>query len=361
MIIDEINVNAHLSWVIDRIAMQTNVCDFELSNLGFKYLIYKQWMQIKNKSWLFQMEKYGNLCAAANLVCVRKNALTQLLKHGPAALMDLDCVNSTFDPDFQLVLLDLWTEVGYGRAFLQYLRDQLRPHHSSIIYFRIKNGKRIAKMLTRDDATTFMRSSKAVRDDDGLAFLQSAAARDFYLPTYNTQMAFAQRVGEMALLMVHAPVAAVSPLKPVLERIQTCAKLEQHKLYSSATNTSTDAVPAENTPTGLVTWAWLTSKRLRAEAFDTNALQAFEWSEGPHLAVVDMVLSPDTEAAVWADLAGLLYPEEDIWLLCKVGERVFFKKWAKHQRKELLTNPRARSAVAFGTWHDITQEPACPL
>lgn len=245
--------------------------------------------------------------------------------------------------------MDLWCEVGQGKAFLRRLRNQLKPQYESIIYFRIKNGKRIAKMLTRDDATTFMRSSQAVQVEDASAFLQTAAARDFYLPTYNTQMAFAQTVGEMALLMVHAPVAAVSPIKPVLERIQTCTRLAQHKIYETASGTQA----------GLVTWAWLTTKRLRTDAFDTNALQAFEWSEGQHLAVVDVVMNDETQAAVWTDLAGQLYPDEDIWLLCRVQERTFFKKWSKNQRQELLTNAQARSAVVFGKWHDMAGEVSC--
>jgi len=322
---------------------------------NFEYAVIFWWRQLQKRACIFQVDKYGKYCSAAHLVFVPRDAIKVALKFDLNILIENGFLIAPSDSSYQLILLDFWAEIGHGQSFLKYLRDQLKPHHQSLIYFRIKNDKRIVKMITSDDATTFMRSSKSVPGDDGLAFLQTAAARDFYLPTYNTQMAFAQRVGEMALLMVHAPVAAASPLRPVLERIQACARLEQHKLYSSVNNT-----PTGDAPTGLVTWAWLTSKRLRSETFDTNALHAFEWSEGPHLAVVDMVLSPDTEAAVWADLAGLLYPEEDIWLLCQVGERVFFKKWAKHQRKELLTNPRARSAIAFGTWHDITQETTCP-
>jgi len=149
--------------------------------------------------------------------------------------------------------------------------------------------------------------------------------------------------------MVHAPVAAISPIEPVLERIKACAKLEQHKCY-----VSTNGIQK-----GLLTWSWLTSKRLRTDSFDTNALQAFEWSEGPHLAVVDVVMSAETEAAAWADLAGLLYPDEDIWLLCKVGDRTFFKKWAKHQRKDLLTNAQARAAIVVGTWRNMSEASPC--
>lgn len=338
-----------LAWILERMISKFWQKAPLTSAANFRKMLACQRQQLATGGWHFRFDRYGQLCAAAHVCQLGKAQLAQALKEGPDLFTDMDCATSVADQPRQLVLMDFWCEPGQGKAFIEHLRDQLKPQHESIVYFRIKNGKRIAKMLTRNDATTFMRASQAARVDEGTPFLQTAAARDFYLPTYNTQMAFAQRVGEMALLMVHAPVAAVSPLKPVLERIQTCVRLEQHRVYAST----------DGAPKGLVTWAWLTSKRLRTDSFDTNALQAFEWSEGQHLAVVDVVIDTETEVAVWADLAGLLYPNEDIWLLCKVGGRTFFKKWAKHQRQDLLTKPQARAAIVWGHWRDITQEPPC--
>jgi len=194
-----------------------------------------------------------------------------------------------------------------------------------------------------------MRAEKVHQAEVSTSFLQTAAARDFYLPTYNSRLAFAQCVGEMALLMAHAPVAAANPFRPVMERIQTCAQLEQRRIYASI----------DGTKTGLLTWAWLTASRLLSDTFDTNALQAFEWSEGPHLAVVDIVVSAETESMVWADLAGQLYPDEDIWVLCQAEGKTCFKKWPKNQRSELLTHTQARTDIAFGTWKNISMEPSC--
>lgn len=341
--------NIRLAWALDRVASQPLQKTLATGFADFKKVVATQRQQLVIGAWHFRFGRYGNLCGAAHFGQLDNEQLARSLKTEADLSTTMESAAIAADQPHQLVLMDFWCEIGQGKAFIEHLRDQLKPQHESIIYFRIKNGKRIAKMLTRNDATTFMRSSQAIHLDEGIPFLQTAAARDFYLPTYNTQMAFAQRVGEMALLMVHAPVAAVSPPKPVLERIQTCAKLQQHKLYESS----------HGTPTGLVTWAWLTSKRLRTDSFDTNALQAFEWSEGPHLAVVDVVMSAETEAAVWADLAGMLYPDEDIWLLCKVGGRTFFKKWAKHQRKDLLINAPTREAIVVGSWRDMSEESPC--
>jgi hemolysin-activating ACP:hemolysin acyltransferase len=343
------NFLAQLSCVLERFSNTKTAGSSDESLEYFGFVVSAELRHLIKGAWIFQVGKYGDFLGAAKVVGVSQDVIPRALKLGPDVLNNIDCLGEASDSACQLVLMDFWAEVGHGKTFLSRLRDQLKPIHESIIYFRIKNGKRIAKMLTRDDATTFMRSCQAVQAEEGQAFLQTEAARDFYLPTYNTQMAFAQRVGEMALLMVHAPVAAVSPLKPVLERIQTCARLEQHRIYASVNGTQT----------GLLTWAWLTSKCLRAEVFDTNALQAFEWSEGQHLAVVDVVMSNDTEAAIWADLAGQLYPDEDIWLLCKVHERTFFKKWAKNQRQGLLNSDQTRSAVVVGHWHDMAEEPTC--
>ena len=262
-----------LAWVLDRAVSQSMPKPPLPSVANFRKMVALQWQQLAIGAWHFRFSKYGQLCAAAHVCQLGKAQLAQALKEGPDLLTGMDCATSAADQPRQLVLMDIWCEPGQGKAFIEHLRDQLKPQHESIVYFRIKNGKRIAKMLTRNDATTFMRSSQAARVDEGIPFLQTAAARDFYLPTYNTQMAFAQRVGEMALLMVHAPVAATSPLKPVLERMQTCARLDQHRVYASA----------DGTPKGLVTWAWLTSKRLRTDSFDTNALHAFEWSGAVHM------------------------------------------------------------------------------
>jgi hemolysin-activating ACP:hemolysin acyltransferase len=333
--------SVHLCLVMDRLALD----DRNFRDISFSGVVCRQYRNLINKKWVIDFCRYGNLSSIANVALLSKRQLALVIGGAPWSSIDVELE----EPPCQLVLIDFWCEVGFGKAFVEKLRDQLKYQHESIIYFRIKNGKRIAKMITRDDATSFMRSRQVVHAEEGPAFLQTEAARDFYLPTYNTQMAFAQRVGEMALLMVHAPVAAASPLKPVLERIQTCARLEQHRIYASVNGTQT----------GLLTWAWLTSKCLRAEVFDTNALQAFEWSEGQHLAVVDVVMSNDTDAAIWADLAGQLYPDEDIWLLCKVQERTFFKKWAKNQRQGLLNSDQTRSAVVVGHWHDMAEESTC--
>lgn len=344
-----IQKNILLALVLDRVVSKSNQKDDVKYAVYFRDAVNFIMRQIFFNEWHFRFGKYGHLSAAANLRTVDKSQMAKIIKEGPNFMSALNLSNNPIAQSRQLVLMDFWCEIGQGKVFIDHLRGLLKPDYESIIYFRIKNGKRIAKMITRDDATTFMRSRQAAQAEEGQAFLQTEAARDFYLPTYNTQMAFAQRVGEMALLMVHAPVAAASPLKPVLERIQTCARLEQHRIYASVNGTQT----------GLLTWAWLSSKCLRAEVFDTNALQAFEWSEGQHLAVVDVVTSNDTEAAIWADLAGQLYPDEDIWLLCKVNERTFFKKWAKNQRQGLLNSDQTRSAVVVGHWHDMAEEPTC--
>lgn len=343
------NLAVQLSWVLNMVALNGSFLPSSIKPLDFVETILLQRQRLVMGGWIFYIGQYGNLCAVIHTARIAKEKLSSILKWGPSAVNSEKYFVSKIDQPNQLVLMDFWCEIGYGKEVIEHMRDLLRPQNASIIYFRVKNGKRIAKMLMRNDATTFMRSSRVVQSDNQTPFLATEAARYFYLPTYSTQMAFAQCVGEMALLMVHAPMALASPIKPVLERIQTCAKLQQHKLYEFPNGTSA----------GLVTWGWLTKKRMRTDSFDTNALQAFEWSEGAYLAVVDVVISLETEAAVWADLAGLLYPDEDIWLLCRVGEITFFKKWAKNQRKELLTNPQARTFILYGKWHDITGRQSC--
>lgn len=288
--------------------------------------------------WLISVNKYGNTIGFA---CITKNTDKNPLKNYSNKTISTDADYST--------LIYFLAEKGSGKILLQQLRDRFKHKHKTVIYLRTKNGRRIVKIISCEDTTNFMRSRSAP-EEEAIPFLQTAAARDFYLPTYHSQMAFAECVGEMALLMVHAPVAAASPFRPVIERIQTCARLEQRRFYASH----------DGGNTGLLTWAWLTSKRLLQDFFDTNALQAFEWSEGPHLAVVDVVVSAETENLVWDDLGGQLYPDEDIWVLCQAEEKTYFKKWPKDQRGELLTNTQARSEIVFGIWEKIALESCAP-
>ncbi len=194
--------NIQLTWVLDRAVSQPAQKAPLTFVANFRKMVARQWQQLAIGAWHFRFSRYGQLCAAAHVCQLGKAHLAQALKEGPDLLTGMDCAISAADQPRQLVLMDFWCEPGQGKAFIEHLRDQLKPQHESIVYFRIKNGKRIAKMLTRNDATTFMRRSQAARVDEGIPFLQTAAARDFYLPTYNTQMAFAQRVGEMALLKV---------------------------------------------------------------------------------------------------------------------------------------------------------------
>jgi hemolysin-activating ACP:hemolysin acyltransferase len=290
----------------------------------FSSFVYYFDVLVEKDDLLIIHDKYGKLIGMA---CIKKDELNKDVGR----------------------LIFFWAEVGSGKFFLQLMGDKFNHKHKNIYYFRVKNGKRIRKLLGCEDVTSFMRSRQLPSGDDAIPFLQTSAARDFYLPTYNSQLAFAQCVGEMALLMAHTPVAAASPYRPVMERIQTCAQLEQRRIYAST----------DGTKTGLLTWAWLSSSRLMVDTFDTNALQAFEWSEGLHLAVVDVVVSPETESMVWADLAGQLYPDEDIWILCRAEGKTYFKKWSKDQRSEFLTNIQARAGIAIGTWKNISMEPLC--
>jgi len=309
---------------------------------NLRYFMENYYNDINLGLWISSYGKHGNIIGTAWLESIY-NDINLRKFHSSTDFNEIKPMNAKYRLKF------FWAEIGSGKLFAEQLRDQLKPQAQSVIYSRIKNGKRITKSITCNDATTFMSSSKEPKMRSDTSFLQTAAARDFYLPTYNIQKSFTQRVGEMALLMSHAPMGAASPVKPVLERIQTCARLEQHRFY-----TSTDG-----TNTGLLTWAWLKASHLTMDSFDIYSLRSFEWSEGPHLAILDIVMSSETEALVWADLAGQLYPDEDIWILCQNEKKIYFKKWNKYERNNLLKNTQARTPIVFGTWKNIFMESSC--
>lgn len=300
-----------------------------------KYLILIN-NEINRGSWIFSHGKFGDIVGASCVEKINYNKLSAPEKEMHTAELS----------KIQLKLRFFWVETGSGKQFMQQLRDELKARYTGVIYARIKNNKTILKMLTQDDATTFMRSSKNPHEDASTPFLQTEAARDFYLPMHKAQTTFAQCVGEMALLMVYSPLSAISSPKPVVERMQICARLEQYRFYTSPNGVKT----------GLLTWGWLTQERLSAVCVDINSMQAFEWSEGSHLAIIDIVTNTETDALLRADLAGLLYPDEDIWLLCQSEERVFFKKWAKHHRKELLSLSLHQAGISIGAWHELSEE-----
>ena len=289
--------------------------------------------------WFFSFDKFGYMVGASWFEYIDPNSnhvwWSSMKKNHPIEFSRLE-----------LQLVFFWAETGSGKIFMQELRDALRTQCKGVIYNRIKHGKHILKMLTQEDTTTFMRSSNNPDKDADIPFLQTEAARNFYLPMQKAQTDLAKCVGEMALFMAHSPLGAISPPKLVLERMQICAKLEQYRFYASPNGTTT----------GFLTWGWLTQERLFAAFININSVQAFEWSEGPHLAIIDIVANTETEALLRADLAGLLYPDEDIWLLCQSKGRVFFKKWAKQHRKELLNLSQDQAGILIGTLHELYEE-----
>lgn len=245
-----------------------------------------------------RFDRFGQLSGLAMWANVSEAVSHRLLRHGMDSLTpkEIDSGNETW-------LLELCALRGELPQLLSSLRDDWLRNAPQVTYFRVKNGRRIAKRLSRSDPSWFFRHAFAPSALEKNGVLQMAAGDGLHHAALEAQAA-AQELGEVVCLARHVPGLAVLPLALALERLCRPTRLHQRRLYRD------DAGHL----CGYLSWAWVDADLVRTGLPVPHALAAFQWNEGPCLVLCDAFATPQGLAQLQADLDKGLFEQEPLLL-----------------------------------------------
>jgi hemolysin-activating ACP:hemolysin acyltransferase len=247
-------------------------------------------------------DRYGQCAGYAHLAAVKPEFRGPVLKFGPQA------VNSgALADEGDLFMLDFRAVPGMLPSFMSYLRDGPLKRESSVIYFRYKNNKRMAKRISRSDGSAFARKSEAIALADDPPFLLSHQACTFFLPTTQQFLWRMAALGELAQTLAHSPRFAQWPVGAAVQHLQSAVVLDQYKLYRDL----------HHRPVGALTWAWMPRQTPQANGRRGEALPADEWTGGECLTLHDVWADESGSAQLADDLTSGLFPGEDLQVLTR--------------------------------------------
>ena len=203
--------------------------------------------------------------------------------------------------------MELSATNGSLHQIIRILRDKYLRDSPQVTYFKTKNGKRIAKRISRTDYTSFFHSPTPAKEDDN-NFIQSYRGTGL---RHSAEMAelTAQTLGEVALLAFHISEIGNLPFSSAVARLMRPCNLHQHRLYRDANGQLF----------GYVSWAWLDSDLARKGIPTPQALAPHQWNEGSTLVIYDAFATPLGLADVCTDLTAGLFPDETMHL--RINER----------------------------------------
>jgi hemolysin-activating ACP:hemolysin acyltransferase len=258
---------------------------------------------IKLDQIYIEFDKFGQFSGMVMWANVSLEVSRRLLREGinNLELEDVNTGNETW-------LITILVLNGAVHQFLQTLRDKYLLNSSQVTYFRIKNGKRIAKRISRSDCTSFFRTTTKTFNVDN-SFLDSHEGAGLRQAAIATQEA-ARTLGEVAMLARHVPEIGNLSAQDAVTRLERPGKLQQRRLYRDAGGCLC----------GYVAWAWLDSDLASQGIPAPQAFALHQWNEGPCLLICDAFATPTGLSKLCADLAVGLYP----------GEPMHFRPNASH-------------------------------
>jgi len=112
----------YLAWVLIRYENTLRTGGY-FHEVKFGILALNFYRKLKKGDWVFRLNKFGNLCAAAHVVCVEHTEVPSVLHSGPEVIYHTDYLERPDDAICQLLLLDFWAEVGYGKSLMGRVRN----------------------------------------------------------------------------------------------------------------------------------------------------------------------------------------------------------------------------------------------
>jgi hemolysin-activating ACP:hemolysin acyltransferase len=252
---------------------------------------------IDSNQVFIHMDSYGQLAGLVIWANVSGPVNQKLLMHGLDALQidEISSGNETW-------LIELYAPCGSLPLLLKIMKDKILKASNRLTYFRIKNGKRIAKQIARSDCTSFFRYTPpipSIKDN----FLLSKKRADFRQSAVEAHDS-ALRLGEVVKLACHLPYIGDMPLHLALGRLTLPGKLRQQRIYRDD----------DGQVCGYIAWAWLEAELAFRNTPQVHTMGKHQWNEGNCMLICDAFATASGLVKVCTDLSTGLYPNETMYL-----------------------------------------------
>jgi hemolysin-activating ACP:hemolysin acyltransferase len=252
---------------------------------------------IEENQILIQFNEFGEFSSLAMWANVSIDISRRLVKHGTINMQpqEINTGNETW-------LIDIYNINGSIHQLLRVLRDEFLLNSSRVTYSRIKNGKRIAKRISRSDCTSFFQNPIPFIKMD-TRFLSSREGAGMRQAAADVQ-AGAVALGEAVMLARKVPEIANLPTPQAVARLERPGKLLQRRMYRDT----------DGQLYGYVTWAWLDAELAHQGVPAPQDLALHQWNEGAVLLLCDAFVTTAGFATVYTDLVEGLFPGEAMHL-----------------------------------------------
>jgi hemolysin-activating ACP:hemolysin acyltransferase len=243
-----------------------------------------------------EFDRFGQFASFALWANVSREQSNILLQRG---LREVEAIH--LGGGDETWILELFAQYGELPLLLARLRDDWLCHSTRVTYFRYKQGKRIAKRISRSDQISFLRAPRALATD--WAYLDSSEGRGLQKIAHDS-LVDAKRLGELLLFLENFPGFSEMPLRPALERLRGPLSLQQSKVFKD----DLGKVVA------YLAWAWVDEDLLQHGLPELQWLPVFRQCEGRNLLVCEAIAESDALEDLLADLSVGIFSDEPLWL-----------------------------------------------
>lgn len=246
-----------------------------------------------------------------------------------------------WDNGTELWINDFFAYDGSLLDILVDLRDRALSKHATALYGRNRRARRIVKQVSRLDKTTFFAA-----DPKGI---WKSSLRDDKVNITTSEMIL--QGGEKNLLRALEIGRCILALRKYARYQEASLWASSHSLSEVvAIRQCRTYLASDNTPAGLLTWAWLSQRTIsRIAHTPLHDIHISEWNEGDMLCLCDVVISDAVREEMEADIFQNLFPGESTILL--------YMGPAYGRQQQLLKVERTERAL-FDRWWQRTPDEA---
>ena len=272
----------------------------------------------------FYFDYVGRAVGFITWALVDSKISNSLVQAGPLSLP-----HSEWHSGSDLWIIDFFALNGLLPDVLAELRDRTLSAHDLITYFRYKGTRRIVKQLSRWDKTTFFCDTRKYLASEEI----NLTTGDKFLHAVEKKFSDALEIGRCILALQNTETYMAMPLWKLLYMLREVIAIRQFRTY----------LTSDNTPSGLLTWAWLSERTIaRIAHVPLHDTHTSEWNEGDLLCLCDVAVSETVREEMEGDILGNLFPQESTILL--------YSSATNDAPSQLVKVKRAQQSEAIKEW-----------
>ena len=247
---------------------------------------------IEANQYDFYFDSIGRTVGFVTWALVDSEMANNLVQTGPLSLPQ-----SEWQSGNDLWIIDFFALHGILPDVLTELRDRTFSAHDLITYIRYKGTMRIVKQLSRRDKTTFF--CEPLKDFESEKINLTTGGK--FLHAVEAKFSGAVEIGRCALALQNAETYVEAPLWKSSYWLREVIAIRQYRTYLSS----------DNTPSGLLTWAWLSERTIsRIAHVPLHDTHTSEWNEGDLFCLCDVAVSETVRDEMEGDILRNLFPQE---------------------------------------------------